>query len=65
MLTIRYDVICTVVFAADVDRRLVCLLSPARCHRLPRYIYVRYGRYLFVDITPRASVDLGVTSYLK
>ena len=35
---------------------------PARCHRLSRYIHVWYGRYLFVDITPRALVDLGVTS---
>ena len=35
---------------------------PARCHRSSRYIHVRYGRYLFVDITPRALVDLGVTS---
>ena len=55
------------VVTADVDSpnitgRLVCLSGPARCHRLPRYIYVRYGRYLFVDITPLASVDLGITS---
>ena len=61
-LTIRYDVICTVVLAADVNRQLICLLSPACRHRSPRYIYVGYGRYLFVDIVPRASADLGVTS---
>ena len=47
------------VVTADVDSpnitgRLVCLSGPARCHR--------YSRYLFVDITPRATVDLGITS---
>ena len=61
-LTIRYDVICTVVLVADVDRQLICLLSPACRHRSPRCIYVGYGRYLFVDIVPHASVDLGITS---
>ena len=58
-LTIRYDVICTVVLMADVDRQLICLSSPACCHR---YIYVGYGRYLFVDIVPRVPADLGITS---
>ena len=47
---------------ADVDGRLICLLNPARCHGPPRLIYVGYGRDLFVDIVPRASADLGVTS---
>ena len=47
---------------ADVDRRLICLLDPARCHGLPRCIYVGYGRYLFVDIVPRAPTDLWITS---
>ena len=61
-LTIRYDVICTVVLVADVNRQLICLLSPACHHRSPRCIYVGYGRYLFVDIVPRASADLGITS---
>ena len=60
-LTIRYDVICTVVFVADDDRRLICLSDPARCHG-PPCTYVGYGRYLFFDVMPRASVDLGVTS---
>ena len=57
-LTIRS----TVVSVADVDRRLICLSDPARCHGPPRCIYVGYGRYLFVDIMPRAPADLGVTS---
>ena len=38
-LTIRYDVICTVVLVADVDWQLICLSSPACCHRSLRYIY--------------------------
>ena len=59
---IRYDVICTVVFAANVNRRLICLLGPARCHGSPRCVYVGYIRYLFVDIVPRALADLGITS---
>ena len=53
---------CTVVSVADVDRRLICLSNIARCHGPPRCIYVGYGRYLFVDIVPRASVDLEITS---
>ena len=53
---------CTVVLVADVNRRLICLSDPACCHVSPRCIYVGYGRYLFVDIVPRASADLGVTS---
>ena len=61
-LTIRYDVICTVVFAADVKWQLICLSDPACCYVSPRCIYIGYGRYLFVDIVPRASVDLGITS---
>ena len=61
-LTIRYDVICTVVLVADVNRQLICFLSPACHHRLPRCIYVGYGRYLFVDIVPCAPTDLGITS---
>ena len=36
-LTIRYDVICTVVLVADVNRQLICLLSPVCHHRSPRY----------------------------
>ena len=39
-LMIRCDIICTVVSVADVDRRLICLLDPARCHGLLRCIYV-------------------------
>ena len=61
-LTIRYDVICTVVLAADVNRQLICLLSPVCRHRSPRCINIGYGRYLFVDIMPRAPADLGITS---
>ena len=53
------------VDSPNITGRLVCLSGPAHCHRWPRYIYVRYGRYLFVDITPRASVDLGVTSPVR
>ena len=47
---------------ADVDRQLICLLDPARCHGPPRCIYVGYGRYSFVDIAPRARAYLGVAS---
>ena len=61
-LTIRYDVMCTVVSVADVDRRLICLSNIARCHGPPRCIYVGYGRYLFVDIVPRARAYFGVIS---
>ena len=48
--------------ASSDDTIGICLSDPACCYVSPRCIYIGYGRYLFVDIVPRASADLGVTS---
>ena len=48
------------MFAADINRQLICLSGPVRCHGSPRCIYVGYGRYLFVDIVPHGSAISGL-----